>query len=339
MTAINSYAMRDLFPGILREKPDLVLVYAGHNEYYGALGAGSMESLGKSRHLVNLVIGLEDYKTFQLVRNFVRVIGGLISGNRQLRSGTLMARMAQDQYIGLNSEVYEKGIAQFEGNMRDILDMASRKNIPVILSTLACNLRDQFPFVSVTEGGYPPADKVFRDAEEFLAQGNWKIADSLFRYAKDLDALRFRAPTRINTDIVKLGKEYHYAVVDIDSAFDALSSSHIAGNDLMTDHLHPTLRGYQLIGDLFYREMEKTGRLPNSRPIPLDNRQQDSITVATFPFGRLDSVIGRYRIQLLKNDWPYIAKKDKIPDAELLHPRDTSIRLHSNWSKIEPIGT
>lgn len=44
MTAINSYAMRDIMPGILKEKPDLIIIYAGHNEYYGALGVGSMES-------------------------------------------------------------------------------------------------------------------------------------------------------------------------------------------------------------------------------------------------------------------------------------------------------
>ncbi len=30
-----------------------------------------------------------------------------------------------------------------------------------------------------------------------------------FRYAKDLDALRFRAPTEINTVIVDLAKEFH----------------------------------------------------------------------------------------------------------------------------------
>jgi tetratricopeptide (TPR) repeat protein len=322
MTAINTYAMRDLFPGILREKPDLVLIYAGHNEYYGALGAGSMESFGNSRSFVNFVIGLESFKTFQLMRNVVTGIAGLIAGNRQRPSGTLMARMAQDQYIGLNSDVYGKGVKQFEGNMRDILEMASGKNVPVILGTLACNLRDQFPFVSIDEDGLPPADKVFKDAQESLAHNDWRSADSLFRFAKDLDALRFRAPTEINVDIVKLGKEYHYSVVNIDSAFGAASPAHIVGDDLMSDHLHPTLRGYQLIGDLYYHEMEKTGNLPASKPLPLSDRQQDSITVATFPFARLDSVIGKYRIQLLKNDWPYIAKKNKIPDAALLRPRD-----------------
>ena len=322
MTAINSYAIRDFFSGILREKPDVVLVYAGHNEYYGALGAGSMESFGTSRNLVNFVISLESFRTFQLLRNVVRSVAGVIGGNGQRPSGTLMARMAQDQYIGLNSEVYERGIRQFEGNIREMLEMAANDNVPVILGTLACNLKDQFPFVSINVAGLPPADKIFKEAQASLADNDWRTADSLFRYAKDLDALRFRAPTDINTTIMKLGKEHHFPVVNIDSAFDAISPVHIAGDELMTDHLHPTLHGYQLIGDLYYHEMEKTGILPASTPRSLSNRQQDSITIATFPFGGLDSVIGKYRIQLLKNDWPYIAKKNKIPDATLLQPRN-----------------
>ncbi|MDR3666596.1 MAG: SGNH/GDSL hydrolase family protein, partial [Ignavibacteriaceae bacterium] len=132
MTAINTYSMRDLFPGILELKPDLVLIYAGHNEYYGALGVGSMESLGTSRSIVNLVIYLERFKTFQLVRNLLKGATGLFGRKREAATGTLMSRMAQDQYIGLDSEIYKKGIEQFAGNMHDILEMAKKQNVPVI---------------------------------------------------------------------------------------------------------------------------------------------------------------------------------------------------------------
>src|SRR5690606_30917257 len=41
ITAVNSYTLWDLTDAIIEQKPDLVLIYAGHNEYYGALGAGS----------------------------------------------------------------------------------------------------------------------------------------------------------------------------------------------------------------------------------------------------------------------------------------------------------
>ena len=52
ITAVNSYTIRDIMPGVLEQKPDLILIYTGHNEYYGALGVGSMESVGKSPFIV-----------------------------------------------------------------------------------------------------------------------------------------------------------------------------------------------------------------------------------------------------------------------------------------------
>ncbi|HVF39381.1 MAG TPA: hypothetical protein VM939_05725, partial [Gemmatimonadaceae bacterium] len=46
MAATNSYTIADLADEVVDRKPDAVLIYGGHNEYYGALGAGSTESLG-----------------------------------------------------------------------------------------------------------------------------------------------------------------------------------------------------------------------------------------------------------------------------------------------------
>lgn len=321
MTAVNSYTLRDLMPGILREKPDLILIYTGHNEYYGALGVGSMESLGTSRQIVNLVIYLEQFRTFQLLQNIISWVTHLFVKPKR-ETGTLMARMAKNQYIGLDSRVYWRGIEQFKGNMTDLLRMAKEKRVPVILGSLTCNLKDQYPFVSISQRGFPPADTVFMEAKRALRSKEYRLADSLFRYAKDLDALRFRAPSEINRVIYQLGKKFHDPVVNIDSAFDALSPDHIVGDNLMTDHLHPTLRGYEIMGRLYYDEMEKTGHLPDTKGRDLTNRQQDSTTVANFPFARLDSVIGRYRIEALKNDWPYIKKGAIKPLFEVLAPRN-----------------
>ncbi len=78
MSAINSYTVRDLMPELLKKEPDLILIYLGHNEYYGALGVGSLESLGSSRFIVNTTLWLNKFKTIELLRNivngFIRII-------------------------------------------------------------------------------------------------------------------------------------------------------------------------------------------------------------------------------------------------------------------------
>ncbi len=308
ITAVNSYTIRDLIPGVLEQKPDLILMYAGHNEYYGALGVGSMESLGTNRFIVNLVLKLNELKTTQLVRNFIMWVSGLFT-SPQKTSGTLMSRMAKDQLISLDSDVYDQGLKQFTGNLEDVLDMTKEAGVPVILSTLTCNLKDQHPFVSVKSKKYPPAESVYKDAERALKLKEQKKADSLFRFAKDLDALRFRGPGKFSDIINSFGQKYQYPVVNMDSVFEVSSPDSITGSNLMTDHLHPTLAGYKLMAKSFFETMEKHRLVPGGPQVLVIHL--DAKVDYEFFFTPLDSTIGRYRIILLKNDWPFTTPKPK----------------------------
>ena len=327
LTAVNSYTLRDLFPGVLEQKPDLILIYTGHNEYYGALGIGSMESLGTSREMVNLLLYLNRFKTVELLRNTIQWIMKLFSGDDDRPSGTMMSRMAKDQYIGFDTETFSDGISQFEGNMRDILDMAKEKNVPVILSTLVSNLKDQIPFISIQTENFPRADKIYNRAKQELSYGNNRVADSLFRLAKDLDGLRFRAPEKINQVIIALSNEYKSPFVNADSVLSSISPDGIVGNNLMTDHLHPTLEGYLIIGKSFFEKMEQSNYLPSFEKANLTDDELDSITVADFHFTKLDSTIADFRIKLLMNDWPFVSKKNKLPNSAILHLENTADTL------------
>ena len=79
MSAISSYTLLDLLPGVLDQKPDLILIYTGHNEYYGALGVGSVQSFGSSRTLIRLILYLNDFRITQLVRNSLHRVLSLFS--------------------------------------------------------------------------------------------------------------------------------------------------------------------------------------------------------------------------------------------------------------------
>ena len=184
--------------------------------------------------------------------------------------GTLMSRMAQDQYITLNSDKYNLGFEQFEDNMRDILEMIQDNNVPVIIGELASNLKDQKPFISIPTENYPTANQVFLEANNKFENGFYKQADSLYRLAKDLDGLRFRASEKVNQIIEKLAKEFNIKCVETDSVFCTASPTGIVGDNLMTDHLHPNIAGYLLMGKAYYEEMVEKNLLPkNQKPILL----------------------------------------------------------------------
>jgi tetratricopeptide (TPR) repeat protein len=304
--AINSYTIRDILPGVLEQKPDLLLFYAGHNEYYGALGAGSMESLGNNRGLVNFVLSINKYKTVQFLRDVIKWIYGTFSSDDK-RSGTLMSRMAKEQSIALGSDVYNAGIEQFEGNLTDIFAMIKNYNIPIIVSDLTSNIKDQKPFISMKEAD-KSADLVYSEAKNQYNNGNYISAKEKFVEAKDLDALRFRAPSDINVVIEKLAVEYGIPLISSDAAFAEMISDGIVGDELMTDHLHPKIIGYQIIGKLFFEKMLELNYLPSTSPSDLSLGEQDSLTTADYDFTDLDSRIAEYRLIILKSDWPYVDK-------------------------------
>jgi hypothetical protein len=196
--------------------------------------------------------------------------------------------------------------------------LCKEANVPVIASTLSSNLRDQHPFISASDSDYPPAETIFKDAQSYLGAGEIDSAKSHFTYAKDLDALRFRAPEEINKVISRLCNEFGNPVIKSDSLLNSVSAVGIVGDDLMTDHLHPNVRGYKLIGNLFLSAMKKKDFLPAEIPSNIDENLADSLVDAYYNFTKLDSTAADFRIRILKNDWPYINPKNKLPRNQLI---------------------
>jgi len=321
ITATNSYTIRDLLPGIIEQEPDLILIYAGHNEYYGALGVGSMENIGESREFVHFIIWLNKFKTVEFVRNLFSSISSLFSSDlidETHRGGTLMARIVKNQLITFNSESYSTGLNQFKGNLEDILKIASDENIPVIIGTLISNLKDQHPFESVKTSEQELAETIFTRAQQKFNQQDYHSADSLFRIAKDLDALRFRAPEKMNSIIKELAQKFKCDIVNLDSVFSAESTDGIVGNNLLIDHLHPKLSGYFLMGKIYFEEMKILGYLPKQNPEKFLDTEVDSLVISNFPYSRLDSVVSDIRLLGLLNDWPFV----KNPDFSWLNDLD-----------------
>ncbi len=315
ITATNSYTIRDLLPGVLDEKPDLILIYAGHNEYDGAFGVGSNENVGNSRSIVNFVILLNKFKSFQLIRNGINFVMNIFSSQSEIetpRGGTLMARIVKEQLIPINSEMFNSGLKQFEENLEEILTMTRTAGVPVIIGSLVSNLKDQKPFISIGEESNTNADSVYLNAKHQLGLGKIKIADSLFRQAKDLDALRFRAPEKINQIIIELAEKYNCSFINVDLIFNIESPDAIVGNNLIVDHLHPSLEGYQLMGKVYFESISNNNLLPDGKVDKMSDSEEDSIVVTNFAFSHLDSTIAEIRLAGLLNDWPFVQKPDYL---------------------------
>src|SRR4030042_7193182 len=92
ITAVNSFTLLDFINDVLDEDPDAILIYAGHNEFYGAFGIGSVEQSNRSRNIILLHEKLLTFRLYQFLRNEITRIGELFSGDNtdQDVRGTLM---------------------------------------------------------------------------------------------------------------------------------------------------------------------------------------------------------------------------------------------------------
>ncbi|OOQ57727.1 hypothetical protein [Mucilaginibacter pedocola] len=302
LTAVNSFTVRDIAAELPAYKPDAVLIYCGHNEYYGALGVGSTSKLGSNQTVVRALIALKKLRVVQLLFNgYTSLFKGKNSADADV-SKNLMERMAQEQKIPEGSEIYKAGIEQFADNMDAVCRTLSAKGVPVFLSTIVSNEKDLRPFISDTKGN---AGGLYKTAQQEYATGNYLKAKQLFVAAKQADKLRFRAPEEINAEVIALTKRYPQTyLVDAKAIFEANSPNGIIGNSTLTEHVHPNLFGYALLSDAFYQALNKRHLLPAkpARNLTLQQLRQE------MPITRADSAFGAYTIQLLKQRWPFTQK-------------------------------
>jgi lysophospholipase L1-like esterase len=258
--ATNSYAIADFAGEIIRQHPDAVLIYAGHNEYYGALGSASTGRIGTVPRLVRFYLKVERLRLVQLFRSALNAAAG---GNRAGTEQQRMQAAAQDQLIPVGTVEYKTGIDQLENNLGSAIGRFRRAGVAVFVGSLVSNLRDQPPLASLSTSGREGrgAAGSFEEGQRELATGDPALARKLFVRARDLDELRFRAPSDFNEVIQRVARNEGATYVPVEEIFSGTAYRGIPGHDLILEHVHPNSRGYALMGRAFFSSIESSGLL------------------------------------------------------------------------------
>ena len=292
LTAVNSYTVLGYAKEIVEYEPDAVLIYSGQNEYYGGLGVASSQSIGGSPAIVNMLLSIRDFRIVQLLLNLTQ---STTKKNVQ-PTQTRMELMVGNQKIPYQSDLYEKGIKQFQYNMDLTLRILSNHNIPVFLSNLVSNVKDLPPFI-----GNDEANGTFRTGQELWKEGNYAEAGRYFTQAKELDELRFRAPEALNDIIEELCGQYPRSYfVDTQSELKKHTPHQVLGDELFIDHVHPSLKGYGLMANAFYNTMQKASFL-GAPEVKISEEQ----LFQEMPVSPIDSIAAEFRIWQLRSHWPY----------------------------------
>ena len=306
ISAVNSYTLFDQVDEIIEQKPDAILIYAGHNEFYGALGVGSNENLGGFPTFVRFYLKLQRFKTFLFLRSIIVNTGKwlaiTVGGEKYDESASLMERIINSRSIELNSPKYDLAMIQFQSNLNAIIDKYEHAGIPVFIGSLASNIKDHKPFVDIIDGNQPSALSTFNKAHEAYELGNIDQAKQLFSVARDLDGLKFRAPSKIN-DIIKFTSENFDDViyVPVEENMAASTTDGLIGNELMLEHLHPNQKRYFIIGRSYAEALLDYLNIDLMKlPQNLDNYFDDMYLT------EFDYQIAYHRIRTLKQSFPFI---------------------------------
>jgi lysophospholipase L1-like esterase len=311
MAAATTYVLLDQVDEIIAQQPDAVVIYTGHNEFLGIGGVGSSLAAAKSPTLARLTQQLRRLRLY-------RALEGALAPNKPdaaANTGTLMARVAREREIAYGTPKFLAAEMQFSGNLERILDRYRTAKIPVYIGTLASNERDQPPFASVSAEGAQSAAAVYAAAQELDRAGRYAEAREKYLAAKDRDALRFRAPESFNQILRDVATRTGAVLVEAHRAVAQSSRNGIVGNDLMLEHLHPNVDGYFALASAYYQAMQPA--ISGATAVP------DDVARREIPATSIERLGGEYRVQILKNDWPFVPKRRAVTFPAPTNPIET----------------
>jgi tetratricopeptide (TPR) repeat protein len=360
MTATNSFTVADMAHDVMKMRPDLLVVYDGHNEFYGALGVSSNESPGTFRWMTRAYLSLLHVKSFLLLRDlYGRAVRALHPSQQEISRATMMETLSKGNYVPYGSVVYAKGLRTFEANLNELAAICDDRGIPLLLGTQVSNLKERPPFVSGHQAGLTPALAAQSDslttvaaslidaksfapaasllnsavrmdslnanahyqlARYFRATGQLYDARHEFEKARDYDELRFRASTDFNDAIKRMHDGRRVFVVDLEEVFRRSSQDSLTGLSLLTEHLHPNSRGNFLIGKAYAQSMRQASLLATAAEWSRADSIPDSTLWTLRCVTGLDEMMARRKTDVLTSGWPF---KNQIPIVPAVPANDT----------------
>jgi thioredoxin-like negative regulator of GroEL len=93
-------------------------------------------------------------------------------------------------------------------------------------------------------------------------------------------------------------------VVESEVALAAIARNGIIGSDLMLEHVHPNVEGYFRLASSFYGPI--VARFGEGQTVDDAQARRD------IPVTEVDRLQGQYRVELLKNDWPFVPQRRPV---------------------------
>ncbi len=307
ITAISSFAVNQVVEDALSLNPQIVVVYAGHNEIYGVYGSASLSSGGNSQFSKSI-----HYDLMQLgLTGFLRFVIEKLRSSPSLDSRALMNVMSDAGLVSPGDIRRKEALGNLRENMLELATKCKQKGIVLIVCTVASNERGFAPalvepeilgdrinlwrneidlgikalyhspgiskahFASAIGIAGEHAWSLFHYGRALEVLGETDSAHSYYLRARDADPYPWRANSEVNKILKEVSTEMELTLVDVEKIFREKSPSSGIGWELMDDHLHPSNLGQLLLARSWSRAIKSDlGSLNSYGKIRLDEEYQ-----------------------------------------------------------------
>jgi len=288
ITAASSFAVaRAVEDGAAALTADLVVVYTGHNEFYGVYGAASLAQGGQGLWSKRGHYALMHWRMTRLVGRLIAAFGAERAGP----PAALIEVMSRAGPVPAGDPQRAQAVANLEGNLRDLAAFCRAQGIPLVLCTLTSNERGFAParaepplgdeerrrYLNLLEaGGRKQASSTALAAIEraqalwaddaylhFLrgyhleSLGDGAAARAAYVQARALDIQPWRASVAFNQVVRRVATETGALLAEVEASFLEYSPAAGVGWELMADHVHPTAAGKVLMARAIVTAMEE----------------------------------------------------------------------------------
>ncbi|MDY0149041.1 MAG: hypothetical protein RBT03_03025 [Kiritimatiellia bacterium] len=329
----NSHVLREVARDLQRLNPQAVIVLTGNDEVAGPYGPTTrLGRLHSSSRIARGMVLFSRTRLAQLIAGtFHRIFPARIDQMAWQRQEpiTLRGRLRpRDPHL--------KTVARsFRKNLDAILTVAEAASPAVMVCTVPVNLRDCAPFSTpyLTDEAAAQevretlraaaaataatnrfeatrlyahaiqlnpdhAEALFRAARLALDDNRSAEAAALFSRARDADALRLRADSKLNALIRECADGRSASLLDAEALFAIRSPQGIPGRELFLDHIHLTFSGNYLLASALVHRMEFMGAIPAAPTAHIPTVGDMAEALLYHPWGRAAQIEALMQQQL-----------------------------------------
>lgn len=287
-TAVASFPVMAMLEDAIDYQPDLVIVYCGNNEFYGAYGVASLHSAGRS------TVAMRVQRAFRAT-GLAQVLEAWTAPS-QGSNQTLMEHVMARSVIPVDDPVRQDAARNLRTHLGGMIRLCRARGVPILVCTLATNERDLAPLgeddtthlspeaseklasqlVAARQSAAAPDALAAAMREALKAHPDSALAHYLlgralhgmkqfdeaateFGEALDHDTMPWRPPQAVQQSIRDAAKEEGAALCDVRAAFAAASPGGCIGDELMDDHVHPSLAGQVLMARTWLASISDMG--------------------------------------------------------------------------------